>query len=624
LFDVITFSFNNCPCDAKHSFINQNLPKMKNLIVALLLVCSHPAFSQWCNRPNPNFCPGNYFQNGDFETVTGNPNATPDQDINLATGWQAMWGAGSLADLHCTGGSVSIGTAPTPNSNVYAGIWIQNSPANTNGVVWREGMYNKLTSAIGKNTGSYSFIFKIANAQLAGTSPANPIRIGIYGVYNPSNTPASAPTGLNYNPSNLNLWANSGAIPPVQVVLLGTVSPPAIFTNAWVSQTVTFNSNDPAFPSTGIDHIMIAADDLFNPATKGKLYVNFDEFCLQKSKFCCPGENLVVNGDFEAPGNTGMSSNVQYTYNPAVATGATVPGQYNIVNGTEALAINRCWVAQDPSTCTNTSGKFLVVNGQTCGGKKVVWEQNFTVKDWECYEFCASVKDLKECRCDFDIKPNIEVVFSMPGIGNITQSVNVGPGACNWFQIKKQICLWGYGSSLNVKIVLDESVPGDGNDLALDNIALIAIPRCPPPVFQVTTTPINATTYSIAATATPSPSCPFLHWEVCEYIGPPGTGSCIPASNMVSPQIWWNLATNSFATYNGDGATTPPYNPTTLPYGVFVYGKMYRILLATWGECDGWVAFTRYIASSPRTKKVQIFTEEELKKNPEAVLKALK
>ena len=340
---------------------------------------------------------------------------------------------------------------------------------------------------------------------------------------------------------------------------------------------------------------------------------------------CCPGRNLVVNGDFEASGNPGVNS-PDYTYNPTVATGATLPGQYNIVTGAQASTINRCWVSQDPSNCpTNIAGKFLAVNGRTCGGKQIVWQQTFSVNDWTCYEFCASVKNLKEgCVCDFDVNPNIEVEFSMPLIGNITQLVNVSPGACNWINIKKQICLWGYGSSLTIKIFLNESIPGDGNDLALDNIALIAIPRCAPPVFQITTTPINATTYSILATATATTICPFLHWEVCEYTGLPGTGSCVPGSTMASPPIWWNLATNPFASYNGDGATLPPYNPTSLPSGVFVYGKMYRILLATWGECDAWEAFTRYIASSPRTKKVKTFTEEEFKKNPQAVLKALK
>lgn len=608
---------------------------MRNLITALLLVCTHSAFSQWCNNPNPNFCPGNIFQNGNFETVIGNPNAFSDQDINLATGWQAMWGANSLADLHCTGGSLSIGTAPTPNSNVYAGIWIQNSPVNTNGVVWREGMYNRLASSIGQNTGSYSFSFKIANALFGGTNAANQISIGIYGVYNPSNTIAAAPIGLNYNPSNLNLWASSN--PTVQVVLLGTVTPPTgtPFTNAWISQTVTFNSNLASFPANGIDHIMIAADDAFNPLITGKLYVNFDEFCLRRTetqpKFCCDSTNLVVNGDFEAVGNPGVNT-PEYTYNPSVAVGSTLPGQYNIVNGADALTINRCWVAQDPSTCLNTSGKFLVVNGQTCGGQKIIWQQSFTgLNDWTCYEFCASVKNLKQCVCDFDVNPKIEVQFSTP-TGNITQLVNVGPGACNWFNIKKEVCLWGYGSSLTITILLDESVPGDGNDLALDNIALIPIPRCPVSSadFNIATysIPGNTTYYNITASAIVIPPCNSVWWEVCEYNFP--SGSCYTASTVassnISPGWWWWSATTTFPGYNGISPYTPqPFaSAGSTTQGRFAYGKMYRIVRGTWGDCHGWEAFTRYIASSARTKRIKIFTEEELKQNPQDVLRALR
>lgn len=341
------------------------------------------------------------------------------------------------------------------------------------------------------------------------------------------------------------------------------------------------------------------------------------------NKFCCPGENLVINGDFEASGNPGVNT-LDYIFNSNVATGATLPGQYNIVTGAEALTINRCWVAQDPSTCSNTSGKFLAVNGRTCGGKKIVWQQSFTVNDWTCYEFCASVKNLKKdsCSCDFDVQPNIEVEFSMAGIGNITQLVNVSPGACNWIDIKKQICLWGYGSSLTIKILLDESVPGDGNDLALDNIALIAIPRCPKPLFTIATKTFG-TYYEITATSSTTANCNAIWWEVCEYTGLPGTGSCINASTVVNPTPFtpgWYLATTNFPTYNGFG---PLYTPQYTP-GRFQYGKLYRISRGTWGDCDGWEAFQVYVATSRTTKKVKTFTEEEFKRNPKAVLKALK
>lgn len=340
------------------------------------------------------------------------------------------------------------------------------------------------------------------------------------------------------------------------------------------------------------------------------------------SKFCCCGRNLVVNGDFEAPGNPGVNT-LDYTYNPAVSSGATLPGQYNIVNGADALTINRCWVAQDPSTCTNASGKFLVVNGQTCGGRKKVWEQSFTVNDWTCYEFCASVKNLKgDCHCAFDVTPNIEVEFSMSGIGNVTQVVNLTPGACNWIDIKKQVCLWGYGTNLTIKIWLDESVAGDGNDIALDNIALIAIPNCPPPTFSITTGPFFPPTYyNITATTTPTATCPATYWEVCEV--DPISLNCIPLATVSNPSAWW-FSTTCFPHYNGL-SYPPAFDAVGVPgCGQFKYGKLYRITLGTWGDCHGWGASSQYVMVSRRTQKMKIFTEEEVKDNPQAIIKAWK
>lgn len=254
--------------------------------------------NQWCNQPNPNFCPGNFFQNGDFEQLTGDPNIVIPQDIALATGWQAMWGTNqnqtsiSLADLHCTGNGT--GTAPSPNTNVYAGMWIENrTVTNTNDATYREAMYNRLSTPIGENTGTYSFNFKIADARVSVWNPARPVIIGIYGVYNPSNIIASPPSGSNSTPSNLNLWQSVNA--SVKVVLLGTITTPSNLNTTWMQQSITFNSN--ILPVGGITHIMITADDNARPKDYGKLYINFDEFCLQKAappiSFdpCCPPMN---------------------------------------------------------------------------------------------------------------------------------------------------------------------------------------------------------------------------------------------------------------------------------------------------------------------------------------------
>lgn len=233
----------------------------------------------FCNNPDPDFCPGNYFMNGNFEEITGDPNANTDQDINLATGWRAMWGNSSLADLHCTNGSKSTGTAPTPNSNIYAGMWIENTTTtNTTSNTYREGMYNKLETPISRTPiRTYSFNFNIANAQLTSDEP---VSIGIYGVYNPDAVLAATPTGSNANPTNVNLWTS--ADPSVEVVLLGIITTPVSFTNTWSAQSISFNSS--ILPSNGITHIMITADDNARPSSYRKIYINFDDFCMRESE----------------------------------------------------------------------------------------------------------------------------------------------------------------------------------------------------------------------------------------------------------------------------------------------------------------------------------------------------
>ena len=292
------------------------IKRLALLFVFAVSIQNTNAQQRLCNEPNPSFCPGNFFQNGDFETITGDPEALLSQDIDRATGWQAPWqgplGAQtSLADLHCSNGQQQIGTIPTPNSFVFAGMWVENRPAtNTTTATFREGMYNRLATPIAQNTGTYTFNFNIANAMVPGLNNNPTVSIGIYGVFNPNNIPANAPGGSNANPVNINLWQSvnqTGIQPPVLVVLLGTFTTPNNFTNTWVPQSVTFNSA--ILPPGGITHILITADDTARPQTYRKIYVNFDDFCLQRipsqSVYCCDADNLITNGNIKK-GNIGF------------------------------------------------------------------------------------------------------------------------------------------------------------------------------------------------------------------------------------------------------------------------------------------------------------------------------
>lgn len=331
---------------------------------------------------------------------------------------------------------------------------------------------------------------------------------------------------------------------------------------------------------------------------------------------CCPGNNLVKNGNFDL-GNTAFTSG--FTYQPMVSVASIVPGQYGVVNGAQASTISPTWSAvNDPTTCSNTSGRFLIVNGQNLGltppPTKVIWEQNITVQDWRGYKFCFDAKNLNQC--GFNVVPKLEVQFSMP-FGNITQTITTTVGACNWQRISSNLDLWGYGTNLNIKIILHQNTFGDGNDVAIDNIALILLDKCTNANFDVSTItphPNNPAFYAINATALISPPCNSVWWEVCEYNF--NTGDCNPSTKLNG--LWWTTTTN-FPGYQGtttsSGAVTP---------ALFQYGKIYRITRGTWGECRSWASSSKLIGAPSALMKMQTYTEEEFKANKKKILKLFK
>ncbi|HEY4942586.1 MAG TPA: hypothetical protein VII56_14250 [Rhizomicrobium sp.] len=242
------------------------------LMVLLPTLAPLPAYSQ-AKTGNPGdgdaFCTGNRFTNGDFSAVTGDPDAQPDQDINLATGWGALWSGNSLADLWSQAVAFSGGVVPSPPNGNYSGMWITNGPG-TSQSVWREGMFNKLLTPINANSGPYSFTFK-TTPQIAALYAGVPSVIGIYGVYLGSASLPNAPSDLNV-PPNVSLFGSGNT------VLLGTVSIPSTQANGpWATQTITFPSS--GFGSlSSIDHVMITKADGF--ASQKRAFA-FDDFCMK-------------------------------------------------------------------------------------------------------------------------------------------------------------------------------------------------------------------------------------------------------------------------------------------------------------------------------------------------------
>ena len=177
--------------------------------------------------------------------------------------------------------------------------------------------------------------------------------------------------------------------------------------------------------------------------------------------YCCEGENLVENGNFEF-GNTGFTSN--YANDAAVN-----PGQYNVANSAAPFGAT----VTDHSFCVDpiayaTNDSYLLVNGKTQkSGSRVIWSQQITgLERGKEYKFCANFKDMKQCT--FNILPNITI---SAGSFTTSQIINTDDNdPCDWQKV--EICFTATRSRINLKITLDETGNGDGNDLAIDDIAL--------------------------------------------------------------------------------------------------------------------------------------------------------
>lgn len=366
---------------------------MKNLSL-LFVICliGFIANAQWCEQPDTTFCPGNFFSNGNFETITGNPATSPSDDINLSSGWQALWaGGGGTADLSCGGtdhNNLAFGT-PVPNTGIYSGMWIINSPSRaTEDFRFREGMYNQLTTLIPQNSGIYTFTFDIANRFGAIT---NPLFYEIYGVYNPSNAIGAAPTNC-YTPSNLNLWS---ADPTVQVYSLGVVQVPQGLGRNWQPQSVSFDSSIISAPN--ITHIMITRSQ--NVVTQwNKGYLNYDNFCLQRTgdspnqtaAICCPEEKkLQLSKDESLTSITNVPNGAPWSGNIPLSLGEEtfVIGQKNLIPITE-LRIQVTDVSIDSNyknclPCHDNAGLWASIDnansdriGNPTNGLKIVTSNN--------------------------------------------------------------------------------------------------------------------------------------------------------------------------------------------------------------------------------------------------------
>jgi len=401
------------------------------------------------------------------------------------------------------------------------------------------------------------------------------------------------------------------------------------------------------------------------------------------SAYCCPGENLVMNGNFElrdslfssdyrpVPGKGGIGGigNVdsvsmgpggrvvgvpEWTETPGgtpAPGGATTPaglvnrmvesyrhaskyrpGCYAVVTSEKALEICDQWVVKDHSACTEgySGSKFMVVNGrtqQTHPKKAVIWQQTVTVEKDSNYKFCAHVKNLAQC-C-FDMKPIVAVTID-PVTCIDWQTIDAGSGECDWQLLQKDFK--ATGTSVTIKILLYECLNGDGNDLAIDDISLQKVPPAPLAstscTFSYSYPPGDENHFNLTFNQPPPPIDGGFdgdtaecgyYWTVCK-IKP--DGSIIDGSVVQNPSAWWTYPqSNTFAGYNSTSTLGDVSKP-----GLFDKNTLYRITYGVWCRCLTWNQSSWKVEWNPGKGAAgpTITPDTKYRPSPESIKKIMK
>lgn len=315
---------------------------------------------------------------------------------------------------------------------------------------------------------------------------------------------------------------------------------------------------------------------------------------------CCSLEGeLTYHEDFSSPINIFPD----YT----VTTAPIGPGQITYQDGTFANNIsNGFWNVNGSTNCSPTD-PMMLVNGRTGGsGEAKIYEStNLNVVPNRNYNVCVNVKDLAQCA--FDVAPTVRVqVVALLFGGTFVlfdsglTPVGAGAGNCDYINVNGTFP----GANTNfmnvrVRIWLDETGFGDGNDIAIDDVIVsplsevdVALTR-----FGYTTQYAGGTQYNITATASQSlPLDCAQSWTVCELSDPNNLNSCIAGTTATSgPNGAWGSPT-SFPGY----CCTPN---NTSPDGLFDEGSWYLIRRTVECDCQDSNAYIIVLQQGPESSE---------------------
>lgn len=496
----------------------------------LILVMTLMLASQLLNAQTFNVCQN--FNNGSLSNWVGS---------GVTASIQQPGPTGLANDLYLEGRDLQ-GPSFMTNSVDYAGDW---------------------TTRIGS-----CFCFDFQAIYLAGAGPVFP-KISIRNASGTIRATFKGSTAVDITDGWINVCA------PIEYCSGGAL--PSNADGAWILN----GSNTCADWATLLANVAEAVI-IFDYTNSPSEVVGYDNICIDTCRsafnngtFCCdsingqPSYNLIRNGTFEG-GNYGF--NTQYTYSSAGGPNTVSPGSYMIGNSLQADSVCSNWIANDHSGCNSWPNEnMLFVNGKSQQNTgSVIWEQTITGLDSTAtYKFCGQFKNLPTC-C-FDVLP--EITINIVGGPLIPATIiNVNPNdPCEWQEIFSTFT--PNSSTIKIQIGLNESGNGDGNDLALDDLSLIELPKAPVPfTLQHQSNPQTITaSYGTIGTGDdllPDANCQYL-WLVGEVL-------------TLQPQI---LLDGSTLALGGSSFNTSWGLTTTFPGYTFQPNKLYLIQLSI-SDCD--------------------------------------
>ncbi|MEL7425176.1 MAG: SdrD B-like domain-containing protein [Bacteroidota bacterium] len=357
----------------------------------------------------------------------------------------------------------------------------------------------------------------------------------------------------------------------------------------------------------------------------GTFSVEFGNCLINDPDACCEeeiDELVVFHEDFEAGTN--------FTNDYSLGGGQT-PGEFAYVNSTQAYALSgNTWDVVGYSvggTNCDPNDQFMVVNGRTRqGGEAEVYRSStLNTQDGERYSYCVRLKHLPQCA--FDVVPDVRVeivgVVAFVPAFVISQSpntmVNTGPGNCDYLTISGTFTAVSqppYSANF-IRIYLDESGIGEGNDLAIDEIVVRAVPAVSTNrdiSFNVDHTDAgNGQHNNTVIPTVPLDTDCKERWEVYE-VDPADLTTELPGTKIIANASTipaWGPGTHDF----------PGYNSTAPDAGLFQNNHFYVINRhvdcdcedeSTWTEIYSWGPNDHNIAiSGTSIEEIQVLLNQE-------------